>query len=81
MTAGMSAHELPSRPSPSPHSHHPCLSVCLCNRSLDLNKRDHWKNILPGTMHTIVWKGVEDDDESSRFTGEQPCPPLPSPLS
>lgn len=39
-------------------------------RSLDINKRDQWKRILPGSMHTIVWKGVEDDDESSRRTGD-----------
>jgi hypothetical protein len=39
--------------------------------SLDLNKRDRWKNILTGSMHTMVWKGVEDDDdESSRRTGK-----------
>lgn len=37
--------------------------------SLDLNKRDHWKCILPGTMHTMVWKGIDDDDDSSRHTG------------
>jgi hypothetical protein len=31
--------------------------------ALDLNKRDYWRQILPGNMHTMVWQG-EDDDET-----------------
>lgn len=34
-------------------------------RSLDLNKRGSWRKLLPGTMHTLVWKGVIDDDDST----------------
>lgn len=30
--------------------------------SIDLNKRENWVNISPGTMHRQVWKGVDDDD-------------------
>jgi hypothetical protein len=29
--------------------------------SLDLNKRDKWRVCLPGTMHTMVWKGEDYD--------------------
>lgn len=36
--------------------------------ALDINKRDSWRRVLPGTMHTLEWKGVEDDDHS-RATG------------
>lgn len=36
--------------------------------SLDLNKRDQWKNILPGTMGEMIWKG--EDDLGSEMTGE-----------
>lgn len=38
------------------------LDDCWC---LDLNKRDKWKQVLPGTMHTLVWKGDEDDGTST----------------
>lgn len=36
--------------------------------ALDINKRDSWRRVLSGTMHTLEWKGVEDDDHS-RATG------------
>ena len=39
------------------------------SRSLDLNKRDQWKKVLAGSMHDIVWKGIEDDGESSSRHG------------
>lgn len=29
--------------------------------TLDLNKRDQWKLLLPGNMHLLVWKGEADD--------------------
>jgi hypothetical protein len=29
--------------------------------SLDLNKRDKWKQLLMGTMHNMVWKGEDYD--------------------
>ena len=29
--------------------------------SIDLNRRDMWKRVLPGTMHKLVWKGETDD--------------------
>jgi len=29
--------------------------------SLDLNKRDVWKNVLPGSMSRLVWRGETDD--------------------
>lgn len=35
--------------------------------SLDLNTRDAWKQILPGTMDRMVWKGEADD--STQGTG------------
>jgi hypothetical protein len=37
--------------------------------SLDLNKRDQWKRVLPGTMSEMIWKGG-DDDMCSEMTGE-----------
>lgn len=36
--------------------------------SLDLNKRDQWKQVLPGTMSEMIWKG--EDDLGSEMTGE-----------
>mmetsp|Transcript_5470 Transcript_5470/g.10492 ORF Transcript_5470/g.10492 Transcript_5470/m.10492 type:complete len:305 (-) Transcript_5470:109-1023(-) len=36
--------------------------------SLDLNKRDQWKRVLPGTMSEMIWKG--EDDLGSEMTGE-----------
>ncbi len=30
--------------------------------SLDLNKRDHWRRVLQGNMHLLVWKGSGDDN-------------------
>eukprot|EP00595_Chromulina_sp_UTEXLB2642_P001484 CAMPEP_0196765108 /NCGR_PEP_ID=MMETSP1095-20130614/7610_1 /TAXON_ID=96789 ORGANISM="Chromulina nebulosa, Strain UTEXLB2642" /NCGR_SAMPLE_ID=MMETSP1095 /ASSEMBLY_ACC=CAM_ASM_000446 /LENGTH=757 /DNA_ID=CAMNT_0042122529 /DNA_START=202 /DNA_END=2472 /DNA_ORIENTATION=+ len=32
--------------------------------SLDLNKRDHWKQVLPGTMKSMEWKGDEIDNDT-----------------
>jgi hypothetical protein len=37
--------------------------------SLDLNKRDKWRNVLKGNMTELVWKGNDGDDQSER-TGE-----------
>ena len=37
--------------------------------TLDLNKRDRWRLVLPGTMRDLVWKGDIDDD-GSEMTGE-----------
>lgn len=34
--------------------------------TLDLNKRDSWKNVLPGTMQSLNWKGEADDSTSAR---------------
>jgi hypothetical protein len=34
--------------------------------TLDLNKRDNWKSVLPGTMQTLNWKGEADDSTSAR---------------
>lgn len=36
--------------------------------SLDLNKRDTWKKVLTGSMHNLVWKGVDDDDANSHYS-------------
>ncbi len=33
--------------------------------SLDLNKRDVWRNVLVGTMRSLEWKGDMDESESS----------------
>ena len=29
--------------------------------SIDLSRRDRWRCVLPGTMHTLVWRGENDD--------------------
>ena len=34
------------------------LDDCWC---FDLSKRDVWRNILPGSMHQLVWKGEDLD--------------------
>jgi hypothetical protein len=33
--------------------------------TLDLNKRDVWRCVLPGTMHQLQWKGEVDDNTSA----------------
>ena len=35
--------------------------------ALDLNKRDRWRQLLPGTMHALVWQG---EDDATEGTGE-----------
>ena len=35
--------------------------------ALDLNKRDRWRQLLPGTMHSMVWQG---EDDATEGTGE-----------
>ena len=35
--------------------------------ALDLNKRDRWRQLLPGTMHSLVWQG---EDDATEGTGE-----------
>ena len=37
--------------------------------SIDLNKRERWACIWPGSMHKQVWRGVAEDDESYISTG------------
>ena len=37
--------------------------------SIDLNKREKWVCIWPGSMHKQVWRGVAEDDESYISTG------------
>jgi hypothetical protein len=37
--------------------------------SIDLNKRERWVCIWPGSMHKQVWRGVAEDDESYISTG------------
>lgn len=37
-----------------------CLDDAWC---LDLNRREEWRCLLPGTMHLQVWKGDDDDTE------------------
>ena len=33
--------------------------------ALDLNKRDRWRQVLPGTMQTMVWQGEDDATEGT----------------
>jgi hypothetical protein len=37
--------------------------------ALDLNKRDRWRLVLPGSMDSLVWKG-EVEDDATENTGE-----------
>lgn len=52
------------------------LDDCWC---LDLNKRDKWKQLLFGTMHTLVWKDDNDgcstlgDDDSDGSDVDSDC--------
>ncbi|CAM9106705.1 unnamed protein product, partial [Ectocarpus fasciculatus] len=38
--------------------------------TLDLNKRDSWKCVLPGTMQNLTWRGEADDSTSARNSDE-----------
>ena len=37
---------------------------------LDLNKRDRWRCLLPGTMERLVWRGTGEEDDGTEGTGE-----------
>ena len=40
--------------------------------SLDLNKRDSWRRVLPGSMHELVWRGEADESTDGTLSeGEE----------